>query len=183
MTPHQLRLTAAALENGKIIAYPTEAVWGLGCNPLDAEAVYKLLNIKQRPVSKGLILIASDYSQLRPYLADLSTAELAPAMQSWPGPFTWLIPAADNTPAWLTGQHDTIAVRITAHPVARAICEHSGMAIVSTSCNLAGQKPARSSLQARLRCPDASFYLHGDVNLQANPSVIQDLLSSRIVRA
>jgi len=98
MTPFACRNAARSIQQGKVIAYPTEAVFGLGCHPLDAEAVKKILKIKQRPVSKGLILIASDFSQLRPYVADVPDALLEQALNTWPGPNTWLFPKNPATP-------------------------------------------------------------------------------------
>ncbi len=183
MSPHQLRLAATALKNGKIIAYPTEAVWGLGCDPLNPQAVYELLRLKNRPVSKGLILIASRFEQLQRYLQPLDPKSLQPAFDSWPGPHTWLIPANDSTPHWITGNFSSIAVRITAHPIARAICDAANMAIISTSCNSSGQAPARSLLEARLAVPQAGFFANGPVNLNASPSTIHDLLTEKIIRA
>lgn len=131
---------AAVLAGGGVIAYPTEAVWGLGCDPLNHTAVARLLQIKQRAVDKGLILVASRVQQLQG-LVDLGSLPL-PRLQvvqaSWPGPHTWIVPVGPGAPAWIGGQHRGIAVRISAHPTVRALCEAWGHALVSTSANLAG---------------------------------------------
>ncbi|HEY0719815.1 MAG TPA: Sua5/YciO/YrdC/YwlC family protein, partial [Gammaproteobacteria bacterium] len=146
MTPWQLREAVRVLHDGGLIAYPTEAVYGLGCDPLNADAVLRLLELKQRPWQKGLILIAAEQTQLEPYLLPLDSAMLARVAPTWPGPYTWLLPARDETPWWLRGEHDTLAVRVTAHPVAAALCRAFGGPIISTSANLAGKAPATSPL-------------------------------------
>ncbi len=178
----RLKHTATALYLGKVIAYPTEAVYGLGCDPMNPGAVEHILQMKNRSADKGLILIASSFDQLAPYIDTSDEAACQPALDSWPGPFTWIFPAKPGTPAWLTGNHDGIAVRVTAHPVASAICKTAGMAIVSTSCNRQNQRPARSALEAQLQCPAADFILHGSVNKDSAPSVIRDLRSGHILR-
>ncbi|HEY5719640.1 MAG TPA: Sua5/YciO/YrdC/YwlC family protein, partial [Gammaproteobacteria bacterium] len=118
MTPWRLRAAARAVRRGGVIAYPTEAVYGLGCDPLDAVAVFELLELKGRPVGKGLILIAADFAHLRPFVDEVGPAAMAAVHASWPGPHTWLLPARAATPPWLSGDFDTLAVRVTAHPVA-----------------------------------------------------------------
>lgn len=139
-----LEHAAAALARGGVVVYPTEAVWGIGCDPFDQAAVLRLLAIKQRPVDKGVILIAASVEQFDG-LIDWSAlpAERAETVRaSWPGPNTWAVPATAAVPAWIRGSHDSVAVRVTAHPQARALCQALGRPLVSTSANLAGQPPA-----------------------------------------
>ncbi|MCK4586215.1 MAG: Sua5/YciO/YrdC/YwlC family protein, partial [Gammaproteobacteria bacterium] len=112
----QLRQTARIIERGGIIAYPTEAVFGLGCDPINPDAVLRLLTLKRRPIGKGLVLIASNIEQLKPFMAPLDAKQQHTLEASWPGPVTWLVPAKQETPVWLKGHHDTIAVRVTDHP-------------------------------------------------------------------
>jgi len=135
---------AALLRRGRILAYPTEAVWGLGCDPADEHAVQRLLRIKQRPVEKGVILVAAHLDPLRPWLdlATLAPQRLAAVLETWPGPHTWVMPASATAPAWIRGAHDGIAIRISAHPTVVALCEAFGGALVSTSANRAGEPPA-----------------------------------------
>lgn len=130
-----------ALQQGGVIAYPTEHCFGLGCDPDNEAAVNKILAIKQRDVSKGLILIAADYSQLLPYIADdqIPQDKRFAVLSKWPGPYTLLLPAKSTTPEYLTGRFETLAVRVTDHPVARQLCRDFGKPLVSTSCNLAGE--------------------------------------------
>ncbi len=179
----KLRQAARTLRRGGIVAYPTEAVYGLGCNPLDGAAVWRLLELKQRPVSKGLILIAAELSQLRPFIEPPPRNRLELLRQSWPGAITWVIPARPELPVWLRGNHTTIAVRVTAHPLAAALCRAYGGAIVSTSANPAGQAPARNPLTVRRyfgRMPEA--ILHGATGPSSNPTEIRDLASGRVLR-
>ncbi|MBT8440112.1 MAG: tRNA threonylcarbamoyladenosine biosynthesis protein RimN [Gammaproteobacteria bacterium] len=182
MTPFACRNAARYVQQGKVIAYPTEAVFGLGCHPLDAQAVKQILKIKQRPVSKGLILIASDFSQLRPYVADVADEFLEQAFKTWPGPNTWLFPKNPATPYWLTGDFETIAVRVSAHPVVQDLCNTAGTALVSTSANRSQQEPARSALQCRFKQLSVDMIVNGQVDLSARPSVITDLLSGKLIR-
>ena len=184
MTPFQLREAVRALHRGGVIAYPTEAVYGLGCDPLNHDAVLRLLNLKQRPMDKGLILVAAEFSQLAPYLLPLAAALAQQVHAGWPGPVTWLLPVRPDVPRWLRGAHDTLAVRISAHPVVHALCAAYGGPIVSTSANPAGCRPARDALTVR-----RMFGAHLDAILHAplggldRPTEIRDGRNGRVVRA
>lgn len=140
---------AALLRRGGLLAYPTEAVWGLGCDPGNQNAVLRLLQLKRRAPEKGLILVAAHLQSLHRWLdlAVLPPERLATVLDSWPGPNTWVMPAAADAPAWITGSRDSIAVRISAHPVVVALCEAFGGPLVSTSANLSGEPPAFSRAQ------------------------------------
>jgi L-threonylcarbamoyladenylate synthase len=178
-----LRQAAATLRAGGVIAYPTEAVYGLGCDPLNFEAVLRLLTIKRRDPAKGLILIADDIQRLLPFIR-ITAAQRKTLMQSWPGPNTWLVPVQDWVPEWLTGRHDTLAVRVTDHPLVAALCREAGMPIVSTSANLAGRPPARNALQVRKGLAgQVDFLLSGQTGKQRRPTTIRDLKSGRVIRA
>lgn len=171
-----------ALAQGGIIAYPTEAVMGLGCDPWNGAATAKILRLKRRPADKGLIVISSALEQLT-RLVDFSRV---PALEeitgSWPGPVTWLVPAQRATPRWLTGRHATLAVRVSAHPVVQQLCDKAG-AIVSTSANPSGCRPARTRRRARAYFgQDVDCYVPGAVGAEARPSTIRDALSGHLVR-
>jgi len=181
-----LLATAAAaqlLRDGQIIAYPTEAVYGLGCDPANESAVRKLLALKGRHESAGLVLIASDYSQIRPWVADIDEALIDKPMQTWPGPVTWLFPRAGGVPDYVAGSHKTIAVRITAHEPSRLLCQASGSALISTSANPSSASPARSAEEV-----DSYFgqgiagILSGPLGGAEKPSEIRDLVSENIIR-
>ncbi|MGB5621494.1 MAG: L-threonylcarbamoyladenylate synthase, partial [Gammaproteobacteria bacterium] len=112
---------ARALRDGGVVAYPTESVFGLGCDPLEPAAVARILSIKQRRVASGLILLAASVQQLDAYICP-SPAERERMLASWPGPLTWVVTASNGVPAWITGGRDSVAVRVTAEPIAAALC-------------------------------------------------------------
>jgi L-threonylcarbamoyladenylate synthase len=183
MNALSLSRAVRALHTGGVIAYPTEAVWGLGCEPRDRDAVEKLLDLKHRDWRKGLILIASDLDQLRPFFARLNHAQLKPALESWPGPHTWLLPASPEAPGWITGGRPLIAVRVTAHPTAAALCRAYGSALVSTSANLAGRAPARNALQVRRQFEGRIDYVvPGPLGGLSAPTPIRELETGRLLR-
>ncbi|MGH8400603.1 MAG: L-threonylcarbamoyladenylate synthase [Gammaproteobacteria bacterium] len=169
---------------GGVIAYPTEAVYGLGCDPLAIDAIDRILALKSRDAGKGFILIASEIEQLLPFLAPLDKPLRQKLEASWPGPVTWIVPAAEAVPDWITGGRDTLAVRVTAHPVARTLCELTGMALISTSANLSGHAPARTALQVRVRLDaEVDHIVTGYTGPQRNPTEIRDARSGSILRA
>lgn len=174
-----------AFQRGELIVYPTEAVMGIGCDPDNQDAVLKLLALKQRDISKGVILIAANYSQLLPYVDDKAIRQdrRTEIFSSWPGPVTWLLPKAASTPTWLCGEHDTIAVRVTNHPVVIALCQKLNKPLVSTSANLSGQLPARDQEQARQYFADQVYYVDGAVGNNAQPSTIKHGETGQIIRA
>lgn len=178
----RLREAARRLRQGQVIAYPTEAVYGLGCDPMNAAAVQRILTIKRRPLRKGLILIAADLNQLEDYIDPLDPIALASLLVGWPGPVTWLLPAR-RAPRWLRGAHATLAVRVTAHPLAAALCRAWGGALVSTSANIGGRPPARGALAVRRRLGgQVDYILAGPVGGARRPSEIRDFATGRIVR-
>ena len=183
MNSLHLRAVTRRIQTGGIVAYPTEAVYGLGCDPSNEQAVRRLLALKRRPLHKGLILIAADFAQLAPFLLPLSSADQAQLAATWPGPYTWLIPSRPDTPRWLRGQHDTLAVRVTAPPLAALLCRACGHALVSTSANFSNHPPARTALAVRRQlggCIDA--LLPGPTDGAAKPTEIRDLRSGQRVR-
>ncbi|BFT32120.1 L-threonylcarbamoyladenylate synthase type 1 TsaC [Alteromonas sp. D210916BOD_24] len=175
----------SAFENGQLLVYPTEAVMGIGCDPDNEEAVNALLKIKQRPVEKGVILIAATYSQLLPYVNDnaIRPDRRTDIFSSWPGPNTWLLPKSDAAPNWLTGHHSKIAVRVTNHPVVIELCNRLQKPIVSTSANLTGQLPATTLQEAKAVFGDSVVYVEGEVGGASKPSVIRDGDTAEVIRA
>lgn len=181
----QLRLARVHLEAGSIVAYPTESVWGLGCDPHCREAVERLLALKQRPVAMGLILIGASYDQVAPYIdtAMIDRATLARVRRSWPGPNTWLLPASEAVPDWISGSHTSVALRVTAHPLAAALCAAFGRAIVSTSANIHGRRPPRTVLRLRAGLGrEVDYILPGATGGAPRPTRIRDALSGRTLR-
>lgn len=179
-----LNLAVTALRQGGVIAYPTEGVWGLGCDPHNEQAVQRLLEIKGRDAGKGLILIAGGQDQVEPLLEGISDARRQQLEATWPGPVTWVIDAHGRVPRWITGRHPTVAVRVTDHPLVQALCRRFGGPLVSTSANPSGLPAARDSLRVRMYFGDALAYsLPGLLGGRSKPSQIRDLASGRVLRA
>jgi len=186
MTTYTFLDTANAVKQllaGHVIAYPTEAVFGLGCDPTNESAVRELLSLKDRHESAGLVLIASEYSQIEPWISDIDDCLKSKAMQTWPGPVTWLFPRACDVPDFVAGKHDTIAVRITAHDPSRELCKAFGSALISTSANPSTTRPARSAQEVH------DYFGHhikgilaGHLGQSDKPSEIRDLASGNIIR-
>ncbi len=184
--PQSLRIRRAleSLLAGGVIACPTEAVWGLSCDPDNPDAVERLLALKSRPVEKGLILVAGDINHLDGLLADLSEAQRQKLAMSWPGPNTWLVPHRNRVPDWVCGEHDSVAVRVTAHPLLVSLCNAWGGPIVSTSANPSGCRAPVEAFQVRRYFGDRLDYLlPGTVGGADRPSVIRDLSTDRVIRA
>ncbi|MBD2802812.1 L-threonylcarbamoyladenylate synthase type 1 TsaC [Xenorhabdus sp. M] len=173
-----------ALKEEKVIAYPTEAVFGLGCDPDSEEAVQELLALKNRSWAKGLILIADNYERLLPYIDDsqLSDKQKETMFSFWPGPVTWVIPAKKTTPIWLTGKFETLAVRVTDHPLVKQLCSIYEKPLVSTSANLSGLEPCRSVEEVRQQFGKRIPVLEGEVGGRKNPSEIRDALTGNLYR-
>jgi len=174
---------ARAIRQGGVVAYPTEGVYGLGCDPANQHAVLRILQIKERPIEKGLILIAADFMQLEPWVEALEPSLLNPVLDSWPGPVTWLLPARRDVPVWLRGAHPTLAVRVTDHPLTAALCREVGYPLVSTSANRSGQEPARSAeaVESTLG-PQIDGILDGPVGSLSGPTEIRDGYTGRVIR-
>lgn len=173
-----------ALNNKEVIAYPTEAVFGVGCDPDSEEAVMNLLALKQRPVDKGLILIAASFEQLKPYIDDsmLNEEQRAAVFSRWPGPVTFVFPAKATTPGWLTGRFNSLAVRVTDHPVVIELCQAYGKPLVSTSANLSGEPPCRTTAEVIAQFGDDFPVVDAQTGGRLNPSEILDALTGERFR-
>lgn len=181
----QLRQAVRVLRAGGIIAYPTEAVWGLGCDPFNPDAVNRLLEIKRRPMHKGLILAAATQQQIGHLITPLSPTQRACLDDSWPGPNTWLLPDPEGrVPGWIKGRHSGVAVRVSAHPVVQALCAAFGGPLVSTSANTSNAPPARSKTKVRtyFGCK-LDFIVDGQLGGLARPTTIRSLFDMAVVRS
>jgi L-threonylcarbamoyladenylate synthase len=184
MNLQRIAEAAKIIRQGGVVAYPTEAVFGLGCDPEEQTAVKRLLKLKHRSADKGLILIAAELPQLDPFIAPLSDKLRKQLLSTWPGPVTWVLPAAPYVSPLLRGKYSTIAVRVTAHPIAARLCRYARTAIVSTSANISGREPARSiehvatEFGGQIDC-----ILEGPVDPTGTPTEIRDGESGRIIRA
>ncbi|WP_045856454.1 L-threonylcarbamoyladenylate synthase [Teredinibacter purpureus] len=173
----------AELNAGGVIAYPTEAVWGLGCDPWNGHAVKRILQLKHRRPEKGLILVASHTGQFGELLQALPPEQKRLLEQSWPGHITWLIPHRNAVPENVHGAHDTIAVRVSAHPVVKALCDKFGGPIVSTSANPQALPPAKNGTTVRRYFGRSGITVAaGTIGGKTSPSIIRDLASGTTLR-
>lgn len=185
MNDWHLHQAIRVLRNGGIIAYPTEAVWGLGCDPFNPEAVERLLRIKRRPEYKGLILAAADEEQVSPLLSPLSQEQREQLSATWPGPNTWLLPDPRHlVPRWIKGKHPGVAVRVSAHPVVHALCRAFGAPLVSTSANVSSAPSAKNKMKVRAYFGSrVDFIVDGTLGGLDKPTVIRDISDKKIIRA
>jgi L-threonylcarbamoyladenylate synthase len=180
----QIAHAVAALHRGGVIAYPTEAVWGLGCDPDNDEALARLLRLKQRDPAKGVILVAASIAQFAPWLEGLPLELHAPLVASWPGPNTWLVPDNGRSHGLVRGAHDRVALRVSAHPLVVGLCEAFGGPIVSTSANIASEPPAMSAEEVRGVFGDGlDAIVEGELGGLERPSTIRDLVTGQLMRA
>ncbi|PLA75374.1 tRNA threonylcarbamoyladenosine biosynthesis protein RimN [Hydrogenovibrio sp. SC-1] len=161
---------------GHVIAYPTEAVYGLGCDPFNKVAFDRLLQLKNRSLEKGVILIAASVAQLEELVEIQNQPWTQAVLESWQDanqPMTWVLPSRPRVPTWLTGGRSTLAVRVTHHRVAKALCEQFKKPLVSTSANISGEMPIRSAADCEKAFPGLAI-VKGDLMGQAQPSQIWD---------
>lgn len=172
------------LKQDQVVAYPTEAVFGLGCNPNSRTAVEKLLALKQRPQEKGLILVAPDLHFLLPFIDErqLMPQHWQRLQAEYDRPITWAVPAHTATPDFLSGRFRSIAVRLCRHPAVQLLCEQSGFALTSTSANLSGLPPCKTANDVRTQFGVHFPVLDMEVGKALNPSEIRDLLTDQLFR-
>ena len=173
---------AAYLKHGGVIAYPTESCYGLGCDPRNPRALKRLIRLKGRSASKGLLLIAARFKRLQPFMRPLDATDRTRLQQTWPGPVTWVVPASAACLPGLTGGRPTIAVRVTAHPGAARLCRSLGMALVSTSANKSGKKPAKTAAECRRIFGTQVRVIAGRIGQRRRPSTLIDLATGTILR-
>jgi len=172
----------AHLRRGGLIAYPTESCYGLGCDPRNPRALARLIRLKGRSAAKGMLLIADHFKRLLPFMCPLRPADLTRMQRSWPGPVTWVVPASATCSPLLTGGRATIAVRVTAHPGAARLCRSAGMALVSTSANKSGQKPAKTAAECRRIFGARVRVMPGRIGARKRPSTLIDLATGTVLR-
>jgi L-threonylcarbamoyladenylate synthase len=185
VSPSSLKLqrAVAILRAGGVIAYPTETVWGFGCDPLNERAVARLLNLKGRSVEKGLILIGASAEQFSDYLDELEPAMKSKFTASTCRPTTWLVPANSRVPSWIKGDFNSVALRVSTHKLVSDLCLAFGSPIVSTSANKSGYPtppqpwPLRKFLGNGL-----DYILPGILGEASGPSEIRDLISDKRIR-
>jgi len=183
LTTYQALETAAkTLASGGVVAHALEGVWGLACDPFDAEAVARVLRIKHRAMAKGLILIAAAAKDFEEELCDLSAVERRTVIDTWPGAVTWIVPNK-RFPDWITGQHSTVAIRVPGHDQARALAARFGSPIISTSANVSGCSPATSEVLVRKYFSvTVDYVLSGKTAGAAGPSRIRSVADGTVLR-
>jgi len=172
------------MEHDGVIAYPTEAVYGLGCLPFSTSAIERILRIKDRPWYKGLILVASDVVQIEPFVAP-EALDLLVCLNEYPDqPVTWLLPKSDLVSPLVSGDHEKIAIRLSHNPHIRALCDAAASAIVSTSANRAGNTEMRQAEAVRnqMFC-QLDMIVAGPVGGYDRPSKIIDAQTQEVLRA
>ena len=172
----------AHLKRGGLIAYPTESCYGLGCDPRNPRALKRLIKLKGRDAGKGLLLIADHFKRLQRFVLPLTPADRARMQKSWPGPVTWVVPASPACPSLLTGGRATIAVRVTAHPGAARLCRSLGTALVSTSANKSGRRPAKTASECRRIFGARVRVIAGRIGARRRPSTLIDLATGTLLR-
>lgn len=166
------------IRNGGVVTCPTEGVFGLSCLPDDLRAIERVLTIKQRDPSLGLILIAANDSQLRHWIDTDREIPCDPL-----NPVTWVVPASSAVPPWISGKHSSIAVRISSHPIASALCTAAGSALVSTSANVSGRAPVTNTYVLRRQFSGLVDYIvPGQCGTASGSSEIRDLMSNKTLR-
>jgi len=176
-----------ALKQGGVVAYPTESCFGLGCDPTNVDALQKILDLKQRDIAKGVILIAASLEQAQQYVNIDDSPLQQEILASWPGPNTWLLPPKTNLDKtlkqYLCGDFSLLAMRVTAHPIASLLCQQFGGAIVSTSANIATEPSAISTAQVIAAFGDKLDYIvDAPIGADTKPSTIRDGLSGKVLR-
>jgi len=138
-----IRHAAHIVKNGGVIAYPTDTIYGLGCDPFDPDAIEKINRIKQRPLNKHFILLAGDVKQLR-RLIQINTDQEKTLTQNTL-PTSWIVKASEDAPSWLTDSSGNLTIRISNDDNVQRLCRALGHAIISTSANISGKSPAKNS--------------------------------------
>ncbi|MEZ5471232.1 MAG: Sua5/YciO/YrdC/YwlC family protein [Marinicella sp.] len=172
-----------AIRQGGVVIYPTEGVFGIGCDYRVKQSVQRILKLKERSVNKGLVLIASHIQQILPLVQPLKREHLARALKTWPGHHTWVFPASPLTPKWITGDFDSVALRVSDHPVVKSLCDELGHALVSTSANISNQPTPNNCKELQeLWQNEVNYYLDLPLGSATGPSTIRLVDSGEVIR-
>jgi len=172
----------SCLKSGGIIAYPTEAVYGIGCDPYNKDSVKKITQIKKRESRKSYILVASELSQLSNLININSLSE--EVLNSWPGHNTWLIKPKKNIPSWLMdNENGLIAIRVSSHPEIVELCQFFKNPIISTSANISGNKILKNHHDVeKIFGSYLDYLVLGNVGEHPEPSIIKDMKTGKVIR-
>lgn len=183
-TVEHIENACAVIAKGGVIIYPTESMYGLGCDPFNHAAVKKLLTIKKREENQGLILIAWDIEQLMTLIHHDYYNLLDNFIDGWPKNETWIFPKSSIVPKWISGANDSVAIRIPDHLVAKSICKEYGRPIVSTSANVSGMPPCItiSEVESGFSKDSIDYFVPLPVGAYQRPSTIKDALTGITIR-
>ncbi|MGH8125442.1 MAG: L-threonylcarbamoyladenylate synthase [Rhodanobacteraceae bacterium] len=180
----EIEAAAALLHTGGVLAYPTEGVYGLGCDPDDRVAFERVFAMKRRPPEQGVLLIAASLEQAMPWIGDAPEAAFTRANAIWPGAHTFIFPRSPRAPEWIAGGHSGIALRVTAHAPSASLCRAFGGPIVSTSANRHGAPPAHSAADiGTIFGDEPDGVLDAPLGGLDRPTPITDAASGAIIRA
>lgn len=178
----ELAKAVAVLRDGGVVAHASEGVWGLACDPFDEAAVERVVDIKGRAATKGLIVVAGASADFGAELDALDDALAERIRASWPGAVTWIV-ANQRFPLWITGGRDTVAIRVPGHAQARALATAFGGPLVSTSANRAGAEPAGTAAEVkRALGGEIDYLLPGETGGRKGPSRILDATTGATLR-
>ncbi|MBT4884738.1 MAG: threonylcarbamoyl-AMP synthase [Legionellales bacterium] len=179
----EIHIAVSFLKQGKIIAYPTEAMFGIGCDVMDEKALTKIIKIKKRPPEKGLIIVAARWEQVQNLTQKIPDSQYKKIFQSWPGHTTWLFPAAKQVPTLITGKHNTIAIRVSNNPTITALCEQYGKPIVSTSANIHNGPTAMNDTDVtNIFGGNVDYIVSGKFEKHCGASKIIDAITGKVLR-
>lgn len=184
------------LTQGKILAYPTESVWGLGCDAFNEQAVDELLVLKNRPAQKGLIVLTASENLMQDFLTTVPKLRQDDIVRSWQNSKgqanTWLfdIPKGVAIPQNVRGEHQSLAIRVIKQEQVNELCALLAMNgnvnpfgfLISTSCNLNGEPPAKDFATAHTYFGDKVCYLVGETLNFDKPSQIKNAKTGELIR-
>ncbi len=176
----------AALRAGELVVFPTETFYGIAADPFSPSALEKLFALKGRDPQKPIALIAADAQMAFSIASEISTVARTLAKAFWPGPLTIVLPARAAFPAQLIGPDGGVGVRVSPHPIARALSKGLGRPITATSANRSGEEPATTIRAARASLGDkVKVFLEGGTLHASAPSTVISCgaQKSRIIRA
>ena len=168
-----IRHAAHIIKHGGIIAYPTDTIYGLGCDPYNQHAVEQINRIKLRPANKQFILLAGNIKQIKPLI--LINQQQEKLLSQKTEPTSWVVNASTAAPAWLIDEKNTLTIRISQHKDVKKLCHALGHAIISTSANPSGKTPAKNALKLHQ-------YFHSSVDKIILSASTQTGKASKIIR-
>lgn len=161
MVFEQINYAANIIHKGGLVAFPTETVYGLGANALDAVAVAKIFALKERPNFDPLIVHIASPDQLEQLTTELNEIVFKLAEHFWPGPLTMVLPKSKMIPDLVTSDLPTVGIRMPDHPMALALIKASGCPIAAPSANKFGQLSPTTAAHVAKQLPGVDFILDG----------------------